>query len=60
MPDAAEQACMIYDPYERLGAAHAAMFARPNVKNSTSLTLGLIEVCVDKDGNSQTATFDCR
>jgi hypothetical protein len=40
MLDAAEQAYVIYDPYERLDAAYAAMFTRSNVKNSTSITLG--------------------
>ena len=32
MLDAAKQAYVIYDPYERLDAAHAAMFTRSNVK----------------------------
>lgn len=32
MLDAAEQAYVIYDPYKRLDAAHAAMFTRSNVK----------------------------
>ncbi|MDG1103479.1 MAG: hypothetical protein P8N75_08935 [Ascidiaceihabitans sp.] len=46
MLDAAEQAYVIYDPCERLDAAHAAMFTRSNVKNSASITLGpLYRLC---------------
>ncbi|SMX36095.1 phosphoadenosine phosphosulfate reductase [Maliponia aquimaris] len=31
MLEAAERACLIYDPRERLDAMHSALFARPNV-----------------------------
>ena len=40
MLDAAEQAYVIYDPYERLDAAHAAMFTRSNVKKLRVPNLG--------------------
>ena len=40
MLDAAEQAYVIYDPYERLDAAHAAMFTRSNVKKFRVPNLG--------------------
>jgi hypothetical protein len=40
MLDAAEQVYVIYDPYEQLNAARAAMFTRSAVKSSPSLTLG--------------------
>ena len=47
MLDAAEQAYVIYDPCERLDAAHAAMFTRSNVKNSASITFGpLYRLCL--------------
>lgn len=32
MLDAAESACVVYDPYQRLDAMHAALFTRDNVR----------------------------
>ena len=40
MLDAAEQAYVIYDPYEQMDAAHAAMFTRSNVKKLRMPNMG--------------------
>lgn len=40
MLDAADQAYIVYDPYEKLDAAHAAMFTRSNVKKLRMPNMG--------------------